>query len=106
MRRGSWMPGTAMLLVFAAGVTTGLGGCSDDGTGDIPSSLYARGAEGGADDPGVSTQSSPGIPPPPDASVDVGVDTGTRPPRDSGGGGDADADADMDSGDADADAGT
>jgi hypothetical protein len=106
MRIRPWITTATLLLVATAVCTIGLDGCSDDGTGTIPSSLYSTGTDGSSTDPGVTTQTTPGIPPPPidDATVDVTTRPDTyRPPKDSSV---ADtAEAGPDSSDADPDGG-
>jgi hypothetical protein len=75
------MATTTLVLVASAVATIGLDGCSDDGTGTIPGSLYSKysNEEGGPGDPGVSTQTTPPGSPV-DATVDVQKDA--RRPND------------------------
>jgi hypothetical protein len=77
MRIRPWVATTTLVLVASAVATIGLDGCSDDGTGTIPGSLYSsysNGEGGSAEDPGVSTQTTPPGSSPIDATVDVQKD--------------------------------
>jgi hypothetical protein len=109
MRRKIWL--TTVSLVTLAATTVVIDGCSDDGVGTAPGSLYAinRGDSG---EPIVSSETTPtGTNTPPNQPVDSGVDArDARPnpnpnpnpnptpdaapdaPTDSGAGADADAD--------------
>lgn len=80
MKVRPWITTAALLLVTSAFFTIGLDGCSDDGTGSIPSSLYSNGDGSSPQDPGVSTHTTPPGSPPIDATVDVAIDT-NKPPK-------------------------
>jgi len=85
MTRHSWITTGTLFLLAIMTCTVGLDGCSDDGTGTIPDSLYAtpHGEGGSATDPGsVSTQTTPpGVPPAPDAAP---TDDVVQPKKDTG----------------------
>jgi hypothetical protein len=95
MKVRPWITTAALLLVTSASFTIGLDGCSDDGTGTIPSSLYGSGDGSSPEDPGVSTQTTPPGSPPLDATVDVATDANkppkNPPPDAAGDGSDTDA---------------